>query len=90
MDQSRFATSDAHIMNSLSRKEELVPIQIHTDQGKEFFNRVVDGMLKILGTQHTTTSAYHPQANAEVEKLNLTIQNNIRGTIQYQMGEDAS
>ena len=35
-----------------------------------------------MGTKHTTTAAYHPQANAQVERLNRTILNSLRGVIQ--------
>jgi hypothetical protein len=58
------------------------PVQIHSDQGKEFCNQVLDELLRMIGTKHTTTAAYHPQANAQVERLNRTILNFFRGTIQ--------
>jgi hypothetical protein len=32
-------------------------------------------LLQMIGTKHTTTAAYHPQANAQVERLNRTILN---------------
>ena len=57
------------------------PKQLHSDQGREFCNQVVEHLLQLLGTKHTTTSAYHPQANAQVERLNRTILEYLRGQI---------
>jgi transposase InsO family protein len=50
-----------------------IPKQIHSDQGKEFCNKVLQELFSLLGTTHTTTTAYHPQANAQVERLIQTI-----------------
>lgn len=55
-----------------------IPKQIHSDQGKEFCNKVLQELFSLLGTTHTTTTAYHPQANAQVERLNRTILNYLR------------
>jgi transposase InsO family protein len=57
------------------------PSQIHSDQGKEFCNKVLQELLQLLGTSHTTTTAYHPQANAQVERLNRTILGYLRSHI---------
>ena len=50
-----------------------VPLEIITDQGKEFLNKLSDELWKLLGTQHNTTTARHPQCNAQAEVANKTI-----------------
>ena len=41
-----------------------------TDQGREFCNKVNDTLLKTSGTRHRITSAYHPQTNGLVKRMN--------------------
>jgi transposase InsO family protein len=40
-----------------------VPLEIITDQGKEFCNKLSDELYKLLGTEHHTTSSRHPACN---------------------------
>ncbi|CAK9299540.1 unnamed protein product [Gordionus sp. m RMFG-2023] len=51
-------------------------IQIN-DQGREFVNEVSTNYHKLVGTMQRVTSAYHPQANGMVERVNRTIQNEL-------------
>uniref|UniRef100_A0A5S6QPR7 Integrase catalytic domain-containing protein n=1 Tax=Trichuris muris TaxID=70415 RepID=A0A5S6QPR7_TRIMR len=46
-----------------------VPLQITTDQGRQFESRLWSSLNKLLGIEHTPTSAYHPQANGMVERF---------------------
>jgi transposase InsO family protein len=50
-----------------------IPAQIHTDGGKEFVNKVMAEICKLLNVQHSKTSPYHPQCNAQVEVFNKTV-----------------
>ncbi len=50
-----------------------LPLEIVSDQGKEFCNEVVDDILKRLKVKKTTTTPYHPQTNAQVKVVNKTI-----------------
>jgi hypothetical protein len=50
-----------------------LPLEIVSDQGKEFCNEVVEDLLKRLKVKKTTTTPYHPQTNAQVEVVNKTI-----------------
>ena len=50
-----------------------VPLEIITDQGKEFCNKLSDELYKLLGTRHNTTTSRHPACNAQVEVCNKTI-----------------
>ncbi|CAK9295464.1 unnamed protein product [Gordionus sp. m RMFG-2023] len=56
-------------------------IQIN-DQGREFVNEVSTNFHKLVGTMQRVTSAYHPQANGMVERVNRTIQNALLKCIE--------
>ena len=49
------------------------PIQIHSDNGKEFVNNLSKELFRLLGIKHTTTTPAHPQCNAQVEVFNKTV-----------------
>jgi hypothetical protein len=49
------------------------PLDLITDQGKEFCARLSDDLFKRLGTTHLTTSSHHPQCNSLAEVANKTI-----------------
>ena len=49
------------------------PLQVHSDGGKEFCNKLSDEMYELLDIKHTKTSPAHPQCNAQVEVFNKTL-----------------
>ena len=49
------------------------PLEIVSDNGKEFRNKLAAELYKRLDIEHTTTAAYHPQCNAQAEVCNKTI-----------------
>jgi hypothetical protein len=49
------------------------PLDIVTDQGKEFCAKLSNELFKRLGTNHLTTSPHHPQCNSKAEVANKTI-----------------
>lgn len=51
------------------------PLQIITDNGTENENRIVRETLMTLNISHVTTSYYHPQSNAKVERFHRTLHN---------------
>ena len=50
-----------------------VPLEIITDQGKEFCAKLTKDLFQLLQITHSTTSAYHPQCNSQAEVANKTI-----------------
>jgi transposase InsO family protein len=50
-----------------------IPAQIHTDGGKEFVNKLLAELCELLNVQHSKTTPYHPQCNAQVEVFNKTV-----------------
>ena len=49
------------------------PLQVVTDQGKEFCAQLTKELFQLLGIQHSTTTAHHPQCNSQAEVANKTI-----------------
>lgn len=49
------------------------PVQLVTDNGPENVNRIMREALESLRVEHVTTSPYHPQSNAKVERFHKTL-----------------
>ncbi len=49
------------------------PVQIHSDNGTEFVNKLSKELFKLLEIKHTTTTPGHPQCNAQAEVFNKTM-----------------
>lgn len=55
-----------------------VPQRFHSDQGGEFMNSILKQLMKLLGTKHTFSTAYHPQTNGSLERFHATLRDHIR------------
>lgn len=51
-----------------------VPLELVSDQGKEFRNNLIKGMDKMLTIKHKYSTPYHPQCNGLVEAFNGVLQ----------------
>ena len=56
-----------------------VPIQIITDGGREFCNKLSTDLYNKLRISHNSTSPYHPQCNAQAEVANKHFQKYLAG-----------
>lgn len=54
------------------------PVEILSDQGKEFLNSVVDHILTLYNIDRKMTSIYNPRTNGLTERFNQTLVNAIR------------
>ena len=50
-----------------------VPLEIHTDQGREFESILFSRLCEVLEVKKTRTTPYHPQSDGLVERFNRTI-----------------
>ncbi|CAC5404170.1 unnamed protein product [Mytilus coruscus] len=49
------------------------PLQLHSDQGRNFQADIFQGMCKLLGIHKTRTTSFRPQSNGGVERFNRTL-----------------
>jgi transposase InsO family protein len=55
-----------------------VPLQLHSDQGRDFESHVIQEICKLLQIEKTRTSSYHPQCDGQVERFNRTVQQMLK------------
>lgn len=54
------------------------PLEVHTDQGKDFDNNLFENLCEILKIAKTRTTPYHPSSNGQVERYNTMVLQMIR------------
>lgn len=52
-----------------------VPLEVHTDQGKNFESKLFSELMSLLGIRKTRMTPLHPQSNGQVERQHQTITN---------------
>jgi len=50
-----------------------IPLELLTDRGAQFTGKLFEDVAKLLSIDHLKTTAYHPQCNGAVERLNGTL-----------------
>ena len=54
------------------------PSEIRTDNGTQFINETVIDLIKIIGSRHSTSTAYSHEENALVERANKEVMRHLR------------
>ena len=58
------------------------PRVLVSDNGGVFVSEIVEAVLLMNNTTHCTTTAYHPQSNGMVERLNRTLKQRLRAMME--------
>ena len=58
-----------------------MPKHLISDRGPQFTSGLWRDLCQLLGVEHHTTSAYHPQANGRVERMHRTLKNALRSRL---------
>ena len=72
-DQTAATTSDVLLERWICRFG--CPYSIHTDRGTNFESQLFANLLKKLEIDKTRTTAFHPQSNSVIERMNRTLLN---------------
>ena len=70
-DKTALAVADAFFQHVVCRFG--MPSVIHSDQGREFDNKVMQELCLLCGAHKTRTTPYHPESDGLVERFNRTL-----------------
>ena len=62
------------------------PLKCVTDQAKILLSNDWQKLMRFLGTSHSESSLYHPQANAQTERFYLTMKNALKSQLDATNG----
>eukprot|EP00029_Vermamoeba_vermiformis_P006306 TRINITY_DN2436_c0_g1_i1.p1 TRINITY_DN2436_c0_g1~~TRINITY_DN2436_c0_g1_i1.p1 ORF type:complete len:525 (-),score=51.25 TRINITY_DN2436_c0_g1_i1:65-1639(-) len=70
----------AHVAKFLYKTfmNEGFPLLIQSDNGKEFINKVLEELRKLLGAKQIKSAPRHPQTNGQIERFNQTLKRRLK------------
>ena len=69
-DKTALSVADAFLQHTVCRFG--MPSVIHSDQGREFENKLMQELCLLCGAHKTQTTPYHPKSDGMVERFNRT------------------
>ena len=70
-DKMALSVTDAFFQHIVCRFG--MPSVIHSDQGQEFENKVMQELCQLCGAHKPRTTPYHPESDGMVEQFNITL-----------------
>ena len=63
------------------------PVELHSDQGKNFMSKLMKELYKLYQVKHVRGSSYHPQSQGGVERQNRTLVESLKHYVQTDVFE---
>ncbi|KRY29757.1 Retrovirus-related Pol polyprotein from transposon 17.6 [Trichinella spiralis] len=86
MPDAEAATIARHLVNGIFCRFG-APETIHSDQGRNFESALIKELCELFRTSKTRTTAYHPQSDGLVERMNRTLVDMLAATSIEEPGE---
>ncbi|KRX76089.1 Transposon Tf2-9 polyprotein [Trichinella sp. T6] len=86
MPDAEATTIARHLVNGIFCRFR-APETIHSDQGRNFESALIKELCELFGTSKTRTTAYHPQSDGLVERMNRTLVDVLAATSIEEPGE---
>ena len=64
-----------------------VPLEIHSDQGRNVDGEIMREVCRLLGVRKTHTTAYHPQGNAITERENAVLKQLLSAYVNVRLND---
>ena len=79
-DQSSITVAQHFVEQIVSRHG--VPSELLSDRGMTFLSKLMNEVYRLMGTHKANTTAYHPQTDGLVERLNRTLLDMLAKTVE--------
>ena len=73
--QEAKTVAQAFVDNSITKFG--CPVNLHSDKGTNFMSELFTELCRVLGIERTSTTPFHPEGNAMIERTNRTIEESL-------------